>query len=134
MIDECDWGRVAVLERQVITLTAERDALTTVCHESNEVCLCGCPLSEHENYGEDGESCADETHQCVRTSKAVRMIVTRAEQRLATLRARLEQLANDWRNTYVLAADPLTPVFVRKSKKECSDAILALLTPEADHE
>ena len=31
----------------------------------------GCPIDEHENYGEDGMNCPVEGHECVPTSKAV---------------------------------------------------------------
>jgi hypothetical protein len=36
------------------------------------VCLCGCPLEAHENYGEDGEGCAIDNHACVRLSPRTR--------------------------------------------------------------
>lgn len=44
--------------------------LRAVCDESNAVCACGCPVDEHERY-EEGESCANPMHECLRTSKAV---------------------------------------------------------------
>ena len=47
---------------------AEREALL---HECNAVCLCGCPESEHESYGEDGESCGHDDHECLRVPKSV---------------------------------------------------------------
>lgn len=50
---------------------AEVARLTALLRECNAVCLCGCPASEHESYGEDGESCADEGHECIRVAPAV---------------------------------------------------------------
>ena len=47
---------------------AEREALL---HECNAVCLCGCPESEHESYGEDGESCGHDDHECLRVPRSV---------------------------------------------------------------
>lgn len=41
------------------------------------VCLCGCPDADHENYGEDGESCDVEGHECVRVCAAAGEIVAR---------------------------------------------------------
>ena len=55
-----------------------------------------------------------------------------AEQRLATLRAQVGQLARDWCNTRMPADD--SHEYWRKSKEECSGAVLALLTLEADHD
>ena len=43
----------------------------SLLRECNAVCLCGCPDAEHESYGEDGESCGDEEHECVRVAPAV---------------------------------------------------------------
>jgi hypothetical protein len=43
----------------------------------NAICLCGCPSSEHESYGEDGESCGVDGHECIRVAPAVLEIVQR---------------------------------------------------------
>lgn len=51
--------------------------LRGLLHECNAVCLCGCPASEHESYGEDGESCGVEGHECLRVAPAVLEIVQR---------------------------------------------------------
>ncbi len=69
-------------ERTKRTL-AEREA---VLRECNAVCLCGCPASEHESYGEDGESCGHYYHECVRVAPAVLAA-------MQTERARAERLA-----------------------------------------
>jgi hypothetical protein len=42
-----------------------------VARESNAACTCGCPLSEHENYGEEGMGCSNPMHECQLCSKAV---------------------------------------------------------------
>jgi hypothetical protein len=54
--------------------------------EDNEVCVCGCPTDEHESYGEDGEGCGNDDHECVRTCIAVRGIVRSLREQLADLR------------------------------------------------
>ena len=36
--------------------------------EERAVCVCGCPPYEHESYGEDGESCGSEDHDCLLVS------------------------------------------------------------------
>ena len=59
------------------------------------VCACGCPESEHENYGEDGEACEHEQHQCVRTSRSVRTMLGQAEQQNTELRAELAGRLSD---------------------------------------
>lgn len=57
--------------------------LESLLRECNAVCLCGCPETEHESYGEDGESCADEGHECIRVAPAVLEIVQRYRVALA---------------------------------------------------
>ena len=51
-------AQTARAEEAEASLAEREEAL----RECNAVCLCGCPESEHESYGEDGESCADESH------------------------------------------------------------------------
>lgn len=51
--------------------------LESLLRECNAVCLCGCPESEHESYGEDGESCGHDDHECLRVPKAVLAYVER---------------------------------------------------------
>ena len=59
----------------------------------NAVCLCGCPASEHEDNGEDGEQCEHEDHECIRVAPAVLEIVGRV--RLALETATRER--DEWR-------------------------------------
>lgn len=51
--------------------------LESLLRECNAVCLCGCPDSEHESYDEDGESCGQDDHECIRVAPAVLEIVNR---------------------------------------------------------
>lgn len=51
--------------------------LESLLRECNAVCLCGCPDSEHESYGEDGESCGHDDHECIRVAPAVLAYVER---------------------------------------------------------
>jgi hypothetical protein len=41
-------------------------ALRQCVADDRAVCLCGCPADAHESYGEDGESCGCEDHDCLR--------------------------------------------------------------------
>ena len=66
----------------------ELAVLREVAAESNAVCACGCPAEDHEHYGEDGEACAHEDHECVRTSRAVLSM-------LAALRAQVETIREE---------------------------------------
>ena len=68
------------------SIEAELQRLTRELDDSNAVCACGCSVDAHENYGEDGESCEHEDHQCVRTNRAVLAMLT--ELRLQLLHAR----------------------------------------------
>lgn len=71
-------------QREIISAQAREIArLAALLSECNAVCLCGCPESEHESYGEDGESCADEGHECIRVAPAVLEIVQRYRVALA---------------------------------------------------
>ncbi len=54
-------SRSALLRR-----VAELEEMVRV---GNAVCLCGC--GEHENLGEDGESCGDDAHFCLRVAPSV---------------------------------------------------------------
>lgn len=68
------------------TASAENTRLRAVLAESAAVCACGCSDVDHESYGEDGESCGHDDHECYRTSPA-------ASSALSTLRAQLAQQA-----------------------------------------
>ena len=48
--------------------------LMKIVNDDNAVCICGCPQEDHEQY-EEGESCEDETHECLRVSLGVKRIV-----------------------------------------------------------
>ena len=69
---------------------AEREALL---HECNAVCLCGCPESEHESYGEDGESCGHDDHECLRVPRSVLAYVETL--RRAPVRDEVREAAED---------------------------------------
>jgi hypothetical protein len=45
--------------------------LESLLRECNAVCLCGCPDADHESYDEDGESCGNDEHECIRVAPAV---------------------------------------------------------------
>ena len=82
---------------------AEREALL---HECNAVCLCGCPESEHESYGEDGESCGHDDHECLRVPRSVLAYVETL--RRAPVRDEVREAAE--RLEYALARLGKTPM------------------------
>jgi hypothetical protein len=83
---------IADLAEQRHQLKAEVARLRTVLAESNAVCVCGCPDDAHENYGEDGEACPREDHECIRTNRAVLQIVARLTAQLAASQARVRDI------------------------------------------
>jgi len=82
---EADGKRIAELEREIAELTAR-------VHADNAVCLCGCHESEHESHGEDGESCAEPNHECLRVPVAARDYAAK----LRALNERMEELIREW--------------------------------------
>jgi hypothetical protein len=78
-----DRARHAELECDA--LTAKVLDLEARVAEDNEVCLCGC--ADHEQYGEDGESCGSEGHECLRVCPAVAALFAEMRDRL-TAKAR----------------------------------------------
>jgi len=67
--------RMLELHQKVALLTIENGQLTKALAEAQAVCVCGCEPTEHESYGEEGESCGVPGHDCFRTSKAVVMLM-----------------------------------------------------------
>ena len=92
------------------------------------VCICGCPPEAHESYGEEGEACEHDDHECLRVCVAVRNIV-------ASLRARADA-------EYALRVSMLDKAEVRRIELEmlvrematlasASPAVLVLLARAA---
>lgn len=69
--DDADHPHCAELLEVDAAHRAEVERLTGLLEECNAVCLCGCPAGEHESYGEDGESCGHDDHECIRVAPAV---------------------------------------------------------------
>ena len=68
--DACADNMYAILNA-LPALLDELETLRQRVNEDNEVCLCGCPPDAHECYEEDGESCENETHTCLRVCRSV---------------------------------------------------------------
>ena len=68
----------------------EVERLTEVCKESNAVCVCGCSAKDHEQYGDEGEACGNEDHECIRTSRAVASIVKELRNTLKLKQAEID--------------------------------------------
>lgn len=73
-------------------VTAERDAANEIAAESNAVCVCGCLALDHESYGEDGEACEHDDHECFRTSKASYAVIHALRCKLATAEQERDRL------------------------------------------
>ena len=66
--------------RHEAMLLEDNQRLRELLVKSNAVCACGCPADEHESYGEEGESCANKDHDCVRTSGSVLSMLSGARE------------------------------------------------------
>jgi hypothetical protein len=55
--------------------------------DENSVCICGCPNEDHENYGEEGEACEHEDHECIRVCHAAAQIADGYRKQIAELEA-----------------------------------------------
>jgi len=71
------WERDVEWTRRMNEAKARIAALEAEIGVDRAVCLCGC--AEHENYGEDGESCENERHVCIRVSRGVRSLYATLE-------------------------------------------------------
>lgn len=71
-------------ERLSVSLATAQQEL----RDASSVCACGCPDAEHESY-EEGLSCANDQHDCVRTSAAVLSMLTNLRGSLATAQAEI---------------------------------------------
>lgn len=70
-------------EIQVDKLIAERaeKQLRDELAVERAVCICGCPPGEHESYGDEGETCENESHECIRVAVAVAQIAANMSRR-----------------------------------------------------
>ena len=66
--------------------TAEGDAALALLREQT-VCTCGCPMADHENLGEDGMGCGDDSHDCLPTFPAIAKMLTDLRARIAEMEA-----------------------------------------------
>lgn len=62
-------------------MQAEIADLSERIREDNAFCICGCPVDEHENLGEDGEACENQHHECFRVCAAAVSYVQRVTAR-----------------------------------------------------
>ena len=96
--------------------------------EDNAACICGCPLSEHENLGEDGEQCEHEDHECLRVSAAALQIVTRYHKRIAELeKANAEFDKRNWQLEQDKAAAKAENQRLRTELEVCKSALVHLM-------
>lgn len=81
----------------ISALQSELATLRARLSECNAECICGCPESEHESLGEDGEQCDHEDHECIRSSPSVVGIIKdlRAKLAAAEERARVAERERD---------------------------------------
>ena len=78
---------------------AERDAMSEHLDDLS-VCLCGCPIADHENVDEGAESCGNDDHECFRVYPAVLQIVTALRAGLSAARGRVARLTEALRGIY----------------------------------
>ena len=94
---------IAAKDETIRQQAAQIEALKEIADEAFGVCICGCQLSEHENYGEDGEQCENEMHECIRTSKAAYAVVHTLRARLAAVEAERDQAQRALATAYLKA-------------------------------
>ena len=86
-------SRLAKKEADVYRKSVEdRDRLERELGESNAVCICGCPV--HESYGEDGESCGVDSHDCIRVSASAATLYAKLQQEVERLREVMRHAQN----------------------------------------
>ncbi len=111
---------------------ARATQLQQALEASNAVCSCGCPESEHENYGEDGQACENEDHQCVPTNRAVITMLNDLRARATHAEAQLEEY-HQKNNALLHAHDDLMAVFteVEAKRDALRTQLLAYTQPHA---
>ncbi len=77
-------------------------------------CICGCPDSEHESYGEDGESCENPRHECTRVCAAAASIV----ESLRFEVARLTEITNDAQRRLDVAREERDEIYADRAGKQ----------------
>jgi hypothetical protein len=75
------------------------ERLEAALAEDRAVCLCGCSADEHENYGEEGEACGNDDHECIRVCVAAGQIVGGLRFENARLTAENEALKSAQRHS-----------------------------------
>ncbi len=101
-------------------VACEIERLKAELAEDRRFCLCGCAIEDHENYGEDGESCGDGDHVCLRACAAVASEYRRALEESERLEERVSDLE---------CVSGLKEVLEGCEHKTSIDATVALLTP-----
>jgi hypothetical protein len=88
LIEERD--QIEVQRRATVEVTKERIEELEAAIGELSACTCGCPMEDHENYGEDGYSCEHDDHECLSCYPAVAKMLAdlRASNRLAASTAR----------------------------------------------
>jgi hypothetical protein len=95
------WGPEALATMHLIVATrnalpglvARIRELEEMVMEDNAVCVCGCPPEAHEDYGEDGESCENDSHGCLRTSEAAASMLEEMREEIARLQKKATEAA-----------------------------------------
>lgn len=79
------------LKATVEAKDAEIRRLEVEASIDREVCICGCPVSQHESYDDDGESCGDQSHECVRVCPTALSIAQSLREQLRQQTERAEK-------------------------------------------
>lgn len=88
-------ANVRALHRERTELRASLTEVETLLRQQSSTCICGCAWSEHENYGEDGISCENESHECLLASVSVAAVVSSLRGSFITAQAEIERLKTD---------------------------------------
>jgi len=86
---------MAALQARLAEQAQELARLTEELALDRAVCLCGCAHDVHETYGDEGESCGNDTHECIRVAPAVLSAVTLLRQQLAAQAQEIARLTKE---------------------------------------
>lgn len=105
---------------RVSAIVDERDRLIQVCNESNEVCTCGCPMSDHD-YDEDGGPCCGEyDHDCVPTCLSTLKILDRLRSENEALKQEIKRLNGTDEDSATCGTCQAPLQIVRPGKYQCN--------------
>lgn len=96
-----DIGRYTIawqksLCQSYLALLDEYEHLKAELVEERRFCICGCSVSEHENYGDEGLGCDNPQHECVLVCAAAASIADELHKEIERLKAEHSKIYGNW--------------------------------------